>query len=148
MLKYVGISCFLFGCSDRIQSVASYSGSSSFVRSSAASQLDFCSRRFGQALHSTGATQIRSPHINSSNSLVMRVKRKSSRTKHIAGSSVVQANYDRVKSAGRKGTKKFVDPNKVFVGNLSYSVTSEDLAKWFDNLGLGEQLISCKVRVQ
>ena len=77
--------------------------------------------------------------------LVMRVKRKSSRTKDIAGSSVTQLNYDRVKAAGRKGTKRFVDPNKLFVGNLAYSVTSDELRTWFNDLGLGEQLIACKV---
>jgi len=77
--------------------------------------------------------------------LMMRVKRKTSRTRDIAGSAVTQANYNRVKSAGRKGTKRFVDPNKLFVGNLSYSVTSEQLKEWFIDQALGDQLISCKV---
>lgn len=80
-----------------------------------------------------------------SNSLTMRVRSGRSRTAGVKGSAITQKNYERVKSSGRRGTKNFVDPNKLFVGNLAYDVTSEELNEWFTEKGLGEHLISCKV---
>mmetsp|Transcript_6714 Transcript_6714/g.9820 ORF Transcript_6714/g.9820 Transcript_6714/m.9820 type:complete len:322 (-) Transcript_6714:952-1917(-) len=83
----------------------------------------------------------------SDNALVMRVRSGRSRTAGVKGSAITQKNYERVKSSGRRGTKNFVDPNKLFVGNLAYDVTSEELYDWFAEQGLGEHLISCKVIV-
>jgi len=47
--------------------------------------------------------------------------------------------------AGRRGTKNFVDPNKVFCGNLPYDVNSADLKQWFVEQGVGSNIKSCKV---
>lgn len=38
-----------------------------------------------------------------------------------------QRNAERVATAGRRGTKNFVDPNKVFVGGLPFDATEDDL---------------------
>jgi RNA recognition motif-containing protein len=37
---------------------------------------------------------------------------------------------ERIKTAGRKGTKRFVDPCKVFVGNLSFDTDKKQLAEF------------------
>lgn len=37
---------------------------------------------------------------------------------------------ERLKTAGRKGTKKFLDPCKVFVGNLPFDVDKQDLSQF------------------
>ncbi|EED87040.1 RNA binding protein, partial [Thalassiosira pseudonana CCMP1335] len=34
-------------------------------------------------------------------------------------------------TAGRPGTKKFIDPNKVFIGNLPFDATEEDVNQLF-----------------
>ena len=123
-----------------MQGIAAYS---SFVGRSSPSSGSYFANHVTSQIEQLESESARLSNANEG--LVMRVKRKSSRTKHIAGSSITQANYDRVKAAGRKGTKRFVDPNKLFVGNLSYSVTSKGLKEWFNELGLGDQLIACKV---
>mmetsp|Transcript_27714 Transcript_27714/g.59232 ORF Transcript_27714/g.59232 Transcript_27714/m.59232 type:complete len:290 (-) Transcript_27714:52-921(-) len=42
----------------------------------------------------------------------------------------------RLKTAGRKGTKRFVDPCKVFVGNLSFETDKNELAQFIlDTMG-------------
>mmetsp|Transcript_13248 Transcript_13248/g.18759 ORF Transcript_13248/g.18759 Transcript_13248/m.18759 type:complete len:290 (-) Transcript_13248:734-1603(-) len=45
-------------------------------------------------------------------------------------------NAEREKTAGRKGTKKFVDPTKLFLGNLPFDATEEDVWQFFkEHLG-------------
>lgn len=52
-------------------------------------------------------------------------------TRQFRGDSKVGALHEqRVKTAGRVGTKRYVNPCKVFVGNLPFSVTASDLERW------------------
>ncbi|KAL3788069.1 hypothetical protein HJC23_008131 [Cyclotella cryptica] len=48
-----------------------------------------------------------------------------------SGSSLLDLHNERLKTAGRRGTKKFVDPNKLFIGNLAYDATEDDVAQLF-----------------
>ena len=43
---------------------------------------------------------------------------------------LAELNEQRVRTAGRVGTKRFVDPCKVFVGNLPYTTTSKQLKEF------------------
>lgn len=43
------------------------------------------------------------------------------------GSILSQKNHERVSTAGRRGTKKFVDPGKVFVSGIPYDGTEDDV---------------------
>ena len=54
-----------------------------------------------------------------------------SKLSHYAGSTIAMNNYKRVKEAGKKGSKKFRDPCKLFIGNLSYNTTESDLETFF-----------------
>jgi hypothetical protein len=42
-----------------------------------------------------------------------------------------ERNRERVATAGRRGTKRFVDPGKVFVGGLPFDATEDDLTAFF-----------------
>lgn len=49
---------------------------------------------------------------------------------------LVEKYTERIKTAGRKGTKRFIDPCKVFVGNLPYTVDADQLAQFvLDTMG-------------
>jgi RNA recognition motif-containing protein len=48
-------------------------------------------------------------------------------------SKLMSLHSQRIKTAGRKGTKRFVDPCKVFVGNLPYDVDGEQMAAFILN---------------
>mmetsp|Transcript_21875 Transcript_21875/g.52048 ORF Transcript_21875/g.52048 Transcript_21875/m.52048 type:complete len:286 (+) Transcript_21875:62-919(+) len=51
-------------------------------------------------------------------------------------SRIGSIHKERIKTAGRKGTKRFVDPCKVFVGNLSFDTDEKQLAKFIlDTMG-------------
>lgn len=45
-------------------------------------------------------------------------------------SKIGSIHKERIKTAGRKGTKRFVDPCKVFVGNLSFDTNKQELGKF------------------
>ena len=47
--------------------------------------------------------------------------------KYRGDGKLVELHDQRVKTAGRVGTKRFVDPCKVFVGNLPYTTTAQQL---------------------
>lgn len=49
---------------------------------------------------------------------------------YASDSRIGSAYKERLKTAGRKGTKRFVDPCKIFVGNLSFDVDEKQLAKF------------------
>jgi RNA recognition motif-containing protein len=49
------------------------------------------------------------------------------------GSSILDFHNERVKTAGRRGQKKFVDPCKLFIGNLPYDATEDDIRILFAN---------------
>ena len=68
--------------------------------------------------------------------LAVRSKRRR-RSMNFGGDSVLaETNQQRVATAGRKGSKFFVDPTKVFVGNLPFNATEDNVMDFLeDNLG-------------
>jgi len=76
--------------------------------------------------------------------LSMRVSRRGSKLRG-QDFSVSRLNEERVSTAGKKGTKNFVDPNRLFAGNLHFMVTTEDLKKWLVEYGLQDKVVECKV---
>ena len=59
--------------------------------------------------------------------LTMRVSGPGKRNRDSKSSRLTEANNERIKSAGRPGTANFVDPTKVFVGNLPFDASESDL---------------------
>ncbi|GAX16402.1 hypothetical protein FisN_10Hh364 [Fistulifera solaris] len=49
---------------------------------------------------------------------------------HQTGSRILDLHQQRVRTAGRVGTKRFVNPCLVFIGNLPYNTTNEELQTW------------------
>jgi RNA recognition motif-containing protein len=45
----------------------------------------------------------------------------------------MSVHQERVKTAGRRGTKRFVDPCKVFIGNLPYDVEADQMTSFILN---------------
>ena len=80
-------------------------------------------------------TTILSPYTTQSTSqeqqLTMKVSGGSKRTRSSKSSQLIELNNERLQTAGRPGTKNFVDPNKVFIGNLPYTATEDDISKMF-----------------
>ncbi|GMI38965.1 hypothetical protein TeGR_g11093 [Tetraparma gracilis] len=76
--------------------------------------------------------------------LVARVSRRGSKQRG-NDFSVSKTNAERIASAGRPGQKNFVDPTKLFVGNLDFRVTGEDLAAFFKARGMANQVHDVKV---
>jgi hypothetical protein len=63
-------------------------------------------------------------------------------------SSIGIAHRQRVKTAGRVGTKRYVNPCKVFTGNLPFSYTKTDLSSWIcEQMGMPEHILlnECKI---
>ena len=58
-------------------------------------------------------------------------------TQKYGGDAKIMENYkERIRTAGRVGTKRFVDPCKVFVGNLPFSVDGDGLGRFvLDTMG-------------
>ena len=55
-------------------------------------------------------------------------------------------NKRRVATAGRKGTKRFVDPTKVFVGNIPHDATEENVSEFLaEHMGHTKYVISIKI---
>jgi hypothetical protein len=55
-------------------------------------------------------------------------------------------NRQRVRTAGRKGTKSFVDPTKLFLGNLPFDADEKDVRLFFqENLGTTFNVKSIKI---
>ena len=63
--------------------------------------------------------------------LTMKVSGGSKRTRSSKSSQLIELNNERLQTAGRPGTKNFVDPNKVFIGNLPYTATEDDISSMF-----------------
>ena len=74
----------------------------------------------------------------------MRVSRRGSKMRG-QDSTVAQLNESRKSISGKPGQKNFVDPPKLFVGNLDYEVEAKELGEWLDGLGVGAQVLDCKV---
>ena len=49
------------------------------------------------------------------------------KSKHSKANTLHTMNQHRKRIAGKPGNKHFLDPNKVFIGNLSYDSTAEDV---------------------
>ena len=68
--------------------------------------------------------------------------------KYGSDSAIGSAHTQRVKTAGRVGTKRFVDPCKVFLGNLPFHVDEPGLSDWVcQQMGLPPTVLlhDCKV---
>ena len=58
------------------------------------------------------------------------------KSKHSKSNSLHSINQHRKRIAGKPGNKHFLDPNKVFIGNLSYNTDADDLKEFLkQNLG-------------
>mmetsp|Transcript_6562 Transcript_6562/g.12630 ORF Transcript_6562/g.12630 Transcript_6562/m.12630 type:complete len:283 (+) Transcript_6562:34-882(+) len=89
-------------------------------------------------------TQANPSEFDWSSPFVMRVSRRGSKLRG-QDFSVSKLNEERKAGSGKKGGTNFVDPNKLFVGNLDFRVTDDDLRGWFQDSGYGVHLTSCKV---
>lgn len=59
---------------------------------------------------------------------------------------LAEKNKERVRTAGRPGTKRFVDPCKVFLGNLPFDATEQDIKQFFQHhLGTTFNVKSIKI---
>ena len=52
------------------------------------------------------------------------------KSKHGKNNSIHTTNQYRKRTAGKPGTKHFMDPNKVFIGNLPFKATTEDVKEF------------------
>ena len=80
------------------------------------------------------STTLLLPHATSTSQhhqLTMKVSGGSKRTRSSKSSQLIELNNERLQTAGRPGTKNFVDPNKVFIGNLPYTATEDDVSNMF-----------------
>jgi hypothetical protein len=68
--------------------------------------------------------------------MTMKVSRGRAKGAGLKGSSVTQVNLERITAAGRRGRKNFKDPNRVFVGNLPYTATEDDLRTFLESRGI------------
>lgn len=59
--------------------------------------------------------------------LTMKVSRGKSRKSPRKSSSIAVTHASRVRSAGRVGTKRYVDPTRCFIGNLPYDADEDDV---------------------
>ena len=81
----------------------------------------------------------------------MRVTSGSKRGRDSRSSHLIELNNQRLQTAGKPGSKKFMDPNKVFIGNLPYDATEADVSALFAdhyNMPLeavGDKLESIKI---
>lgn len=68
--------------------------------------------------------------------ITMRVSRGRAKGAGLKGSTVTQVNLERITSAGKLGRKNFKDPNRVFVGNLPFTATEDDLRTFLEVRGI------------
>lgn len=65
-----------------------------------------------------------------------------------ADSKIGQLHQERLSTAGRIGTKRYVDPNKLYIGNLSFMVTDDDLCQFIETqLGLPRSMILQQAKI-
>lgn len=103
---------------------------------------------FAQAAHqvSSGGGGSTSTNTRTINPAVIRSSKPTRRFN--SDSSLGSLHEQRIKTAGRVGTKRYVNPCKVFVGNLPFSATSDDLQQWIcEQLGMpsGVLVHECKI---
>lgn len=76
--------------------------------------------------------------------LTMKVSK--GKSKHSKGNTLHVKNQERKRTAGRVGTKHFMDPNKVFVGNLAFDATADDVKQFLrKQLGTLQNVESVKI---
>lgn len=63
--------------------------------------------------------------------LAMKISSGGKRNRSNKSSQLIEVNNARIASAGRPGTKTFIDPNKLFIGNLPYDATEQDVQELF-----------------
>lgn len=91
------------------------------------------------------------PNNNQNNQQLLTMKissgKQKAKTSQYKGSTIAMNNYNRVKAAGKKGSKRFVDPCKLFIGNLSFNSTESDLETFFvtQNSIPREHIMSIKI---
>jgi len=68
------------------------------------------------------------------------------KSKHSKANSIHTLNQERKRIAGKPGSKHFLDPNKVFIGNLSYDATVDDVKAFLsEHLGGLHSVESVKI---
>ncbi len=70
-------------------------------------------------------TPLRSKIVTNHSFLTMKVSK--GKSKHSKSNSIHTKNQARKRVAGKPGSKHFMDPNKVFIGNLPYKATEKDV---------------------
>jgi len=70
---------------------------------------------------------IHTPSSSYSNNNLLTMKVSKGKSKHSKNNTLHTLNNERKRLAGRPGTKMYMDPNKVFIGNLPFKATSEDV---------------------
>lgn len=76
----------------------------------------------------------------------MTMKISKGKSKNSKGNSIHALNQERKRLAGKPGSKHFMDPNKIFIGNLSYDSTVEDVKEFLTtHLGHLEYVESVKI---
>ena len=79
----------------------------------------------------------------------MRVSGTNSRNRDSKSSILIETNNDRLRSAGRPGTSNFIDPTKLFIGNLPFTANEDDikcsLARHWNTQRVDERIQSIKI---
>eukprot|EP00593_Proboscia_inermis_P004809 CAMPEP_0171324310 /NCGR_PEP_ID=MMETSP0816-20121228/116104_1 /TAXON_ID=420281 /ORGANISM="Proboscia inermis, Strain CCAP1064/1" /LENGTH=337 /DNA_ID=CAMNT_0011823203 /DNA_START=122 /DNA_END=1136 /DNA_ORIENTATION=- len=75
----------------------------------------------------------------------MRVQRRASKSARAKGSQILRENEERMKNSGHRGEKHFVNPNKLFVGNLDFRITEADLMEFFKRSGVSAHIQELKI---
>ena len=88
------------------------------------------------------------PAFTGSSSSNKNKRRKPTGRKYGADSKIASLHAERTKTAGRVGTKRYVDPCKVFFGNLPFNITENVLEGWIaDRMGVPAPLLLRQVKV-
>ena len=100
--------------------------------------------KFSQPAFSQAAHQSNNNNKNSGNNKTPH----STRPLRKADSKIGQLHQERVRTAGRVGTKRFVDPCKVFLGNLPFDADEAAVKAWVcDKMGLPPAVLLRDVKV-
>ena len=100
--------------------------------------------KFGQHVFSESSNNQK----NQTNTQEQRQKPRFEPNRYGGDSKIVSMHKERIQTAGRVGTKRFVDPCKVFLGNLPFHVTPTVLQEWLcTQMGLPREVLlkECKI---
>lgn len=61
----------------------------------------------------------------------MKISSKGKRNRSNKSSYLIERNNERLTTAGKPGSKSYIDPNKLFIGNLPFDATEHDIQKLF-----------------